>query len=147
MQSFTIDASIALKWVSTKNESNISEAGQLFARAINRKIVFSAPTLLKVEVANILLKKKKIRVKECHEAIETINKANISYIELTDTLVKEAVRQSSKYNLSVYDGVYVATSYFLENQLLSADEKGHGKIKGVILLKNLDINSIPSKNR
>lgn len=139
MNSITVDASIVLKWISIKNEPYLDKAQDLFNSAVERKIILCAPTLLKLEVTNILLKKKKLTTKECQKALNIIQNANISYVELTDTLVNDSTEKADRYNLSVYDGIYVAVSEFLGNQLLSADEKGHGKIKNVLLLKDFEI--------
>jgi len=62
MQSFTVDASIALKWVSLEKELYLDKARLLFTKAVKKEIILIAPTLLKAEFANVLLKKKKLSV-------------------------------------------------------------------------------------
>lgn len=94
---------------------------------------------MKAEITNILLKKKKISAKNTQKAIEVINKTNLLYIELTDKITNEAIRQADKYDLSVYDGIYAACAKFSKTLLISADEKDHGKLKNVILLKDFRI--------
>lgn len=136
MQSFTIDASIALKWVSYENELHIDKAKQIFISGVKKKIILISPTILKAEVANILLKKKKLSVKNIYKALNNIFNSNIIFTELNDSLIYKALKLAEKYDLSVYDGIYLATSEFSKAPLISADEKGHGKVKEVIMLKN-----------
>ena len=139
MQTFTIDASIALKWVTFEKELYLDKAKQIFINGVKKKIILISPTLLKAEVANILLKKKKFSVRNVQKALRNIISANIIFTELNDSLINKAISLAKKYDLSVYDGIYLATSEFSKALLLSADEKGHGKIKEVILLKNLKL--------
>ena len=47
-----------------------------------------------------------------------------------------AIKLAHQYDLSVYDGIYLATADQSKTQLISDDEKGHGKIKKVILIKD-----------
>lgn len=141
MQSFTIDASVALKWVSGKDELLLEKAKNVFTQAVNKEITLITPTLLKAEVTNILLKKKKISVKDVQKALTIINRTNIIYVELTDKLIKKAIAQADKYDLSVYDGIYLACANLSKTALISADVKGHGKIKNVILLKDFRLGS------
>lgn len=137
MKSYTIDASVALKWVSHEKEFNLETAKQIFISGVQRKIALIAPTLLKAEVANILLKKKKLTVANTKKALEIIKKANVIFTELNDPLIKISLKFAKKYDLSVYDGIYLAVSQLSRSPLISDDEKGHGKIKEVLLLKSI----------
>jgi len=124
-----------------EKELYLDKARLLFTKAVKKEIILIAPTLLKAEFANVLLKKKKLSVASCQKALQIINKANIIYTELTDLLIKMAIKLAAKYELSVYDGIYIATAEFTSSRLVSDDEKGHGKIKDVILLKDLEFTS------
>ena len=69
MQIFTIDASVALKWVTHEKELNLEQAKYIFMKSVKRNITLIAPTLLKAEVANILLKKKKLSMASTKKAL------------------------------------------------------------------------------
>ena len=141
MQIFTIDASVALKWVTHEKELNLEQAKYIFMKSVKRNITLIAPTLLKAEVANILLKKKKLSMASTKKALMIIKKANVIFTELNDSLINVSLYFADKYNLSVYDGIYLATSHLSQTPLISDDEKGHGKIKEVVLLKNFNISA------
>ena len=138
MQSFTIDAPVVLKWISHKNEPHLEQAKYFFLNGIQRKIHLIAPSLLKAEVTNILLKKKKLSVVHTRKALKIIGKSNIIFTELSDSLVIIAIKLAHQYDLSVYDGIYLACAEQSESILITDDEKGLGKINKVILLKNLE---------
>jgi predicted nucleic acid-binding protein len=141
MKTFTIDASVVLKWFSEENELYIAESRKVFINSVKRKITLLAPTLLKAEVSNILLKKKGFSKTQIQEALSIINKTHIVYIELSDSLIHKAVSEASKYNLSVYDGIYSAVALLSRTNLISDDNKGHGKLENVILLKDFSVNA------
>ena len=136
MQSFTIDASVVLKWISREHEFNLEQAKQIFINAVQKKYTLITPSLLKAEISNILLKKKKLSVPQIKKGLSIIKKANLIYTELHDSLIDKSVLLAQEYNLSVYDGIYLATAELSKTLLISDDEKGHGKINNVILLKN-----------
>lgn len=136
MNSFTIDASVVLKWVTYENELNLESAEQIFKNGLLKKLTLVAPTLLKAEVSNILLKKKKLTVSRIKNALKLISKTNMIFAELNNSLINKAIILAKKYDLSVYDGIYLATSELSRAPLITDDEKGLGKINKVILLKN-----------
>ena len=123
--------------ISAENgEKDPESAKRIFELAVERKIQLISPTLLKAEVANVLLKKKKLDPEDVKIVFSIIAKTGLVYTGLSDKLILEAITVADKYDLSVYDGIYLACAKFSGTTLISADEKGHGKIEGVILLKD-----------
>ena len=136
MKIYTIDASVVIKWVSKEREEQLAKAHDLYKQAIENKIRLIAPSLLQLEVSNILLKKKKLKPNTIIKLWKLINEAMILYIDLSENILKKTLLLAEKNNLSVYDGLYLAIAHESKTKLISADVKGHGKIREVVLLKN-----------
>ncbi len=136
MNVYTIDASVVIKWVSRKREQQLVKARDLYQQAVEGKVKLVAPSLLQVEVSNILLKKKKLKPNTIIKLWQLINEAMILYVDLSETILKKSLSLAEKYDLSVYDGLYLAVAHESKTKLISADVKGHGKIGEVVLLEN-----------
>lgn len=136
MKIYTIDASVVVKWVSKERERQLTKAHDLYQQAVEGKIKLIAPSLLQIEVSNILLKKKKLKPNTIIKLWRLINEAMILYVDLSETILKRSLSLADKNNLSVYDGLYLAIAHESKTKLISADVKGHGKIREVVLLEN-----------
>ena len=136
MDFYTIDASVVIKWVSRQREQQLVKARDLYKQAVEGKIKLVAPSLLQVEVSNILLKKKKLKPNTIVKLWQLINEEMILYVDLSETILKKSLSLAEKHDLSVYDGLYLAIAHESKTKLISADVKGHGKIGVVVLLEN-----------
>jgi predicted nucleic acid-binding protein len=137
MQHFTVDASVILKWIGGDNEPDYDQAKILFDQNWNQLISLIAPDLLKIEVANVLLKKKHLSPHEVHQFIRLLDQSNTLFIPTTNSLLDLATKLAHQYDLSVYDGIYLATAQESDTMLISADTKHHGPLPQVILLSDL----------
>lgn len=125
MNTFVIDARIAVKWL-------IEEHGTAAALTLRRRARLIAPDLLLAECANVLWKKVRRKELSADEAILSARLLQAAEIELlpTRSLVETATRIAIQLDHPAYDCIYVAMA--LENgcRFVTADERLLGKIGG-----------------
>jgi len=106
-----IDASTALKW-QFKDESELEEAVNLLLDYKESKVVFIVPALFYYEITNaihIAVKRQRMSEGEGEEILEDMLSIETSS-EASPDIIRSAYRKARKFNISVYDAVYVALS-------------------------------------
>ncbi|MBI2042948.1 type II toxin-antitoxin system VapC family toxin [Candidatus Pacearchaeota archaeon] len=129
-QEKVIDASVIVKWF--LNEENSDKARELRTELTKEDLVLIVPDLMFLEVLNTLRYK---RAKK-----DALIKANKILFELglkiekidKETLIK-TIENSVKYNITVYDALYVSMAQLHNASLITADSKLY-KIPNVIAL-------------
>ena len=118
MNTFVIDASIAVKWV-------VDEDGTREALTLRQKAKAIAPELLVAECANILLKKVQRNELLKEEAMLAARLLQGAEIELRPmrSLFETATRISIEINHPPYDCVYLALAGVSKCQFVTADER------------------------
>lgn len=118
MNTFVIDASIAIKWV-------IEEKGTPQALTLRRQAKLVAPELLVAECANILWKKVRRNELSNDEALLAARLLQAAAIELVPTrsLLAAATRIAIELDHPAYDCLYLALA--IENgwRFVTADER------------------------
>jgi predicted nucleic acid-binding protein len=117
MRSVIVDASIALKWVVTEEDSDAALA--LAEREM------AAPTLLHVECANALwakARRKELTPAEVLQRTKALSTAPIEWVPV-ETLIEEAVGLALKLGHPVYDCLYLALAARRGWQLVTADRR------------------------
>jgi predicted nucleic acid-binding protein len=122
VNTFVIDASIAIKWV-------VEEDGTAEALALRRSRLI-APQLLIAECANILWKKvqrEELLKEEALLAARLLQGAEIELLPM-QSLLEAAVRMSIEIDHAAYDCVYLALAIDNKCQFVTADERFLRKI-------------------
>ena len=123
MNTFVIDASIAVKWV-------VEEDGTAEALALRQGSKLIAPQLLVAECANILWKKvqrEELLKEEALLAARLLQGAEIELLPM-QSLLEAAVRMSIEIDQAAYDCVYLALAIDNKCQFVTADERFLRKI-------------------
>lgn len=128
MTTYVIDTSVIIKWFNQEDEVNIAIAHQIYADMVEDKIMLVAPSLLAIEVMNALKKGKDMPLSMIHKTIENLYALPLIIQEPTQGVLLQAAETMETYQLAAYDALFVATAKELECQLISDDQKGHGKI-------------------
>ena len=117
MNTFVIDASIAIKWV-------VEEEGTPQALALRQKAKLIAPELLVAECANILWKKVQRNELLKEEALLAARLLQGAEIELLPMrfLFEAATRMSIEIDHPAYDCLYLALAVEKKFQFVTADE-------------------------
>jgi predicted nucleic acid-binding protein len=123
VNTFVIDASIAVKWV-------VEEDGTAEALALRQSSRMIAPQLLVAECANILWKKvqrEELLKEEALLAARLLQGAEIELLPM-QSLLEAAVRMSIEIDHAAYDCVYLALAIDNKCQFVTADERFLRKI-------------------
>jgi predicted nucleic acid-binding protein len=123
VNTFVIDASIAVKWV-------VEEDGTAEALAIRQRSKMIAPQSLVAECANILWKKvqrEELLKEEALLAARLLQGAEIELLPM-QSLLEAAVRMSIEIDHAAYDCVYLALAIDNKCQFVTADERFLRKI-------------------
>lgn len=122
MSRFIFDASVAVKWFF---EEKLSEKAKQFLILLNDgKIEIVVPEFFYLEFANVCWKKFKmglVSVTQALRALDDIVELSLtrySDYELSDVALENALR----FNISAYDGLYVALAEIYVAPLVTADK-------------------------
>ena len=124
MNTFVIDASIAVKWV-------VDEDGTPEALALRQRAKLIAPELLVAECANILWKKvqrDELLKEEALLAARLLQGAEIELLPMR-SLFETATRMSIEINHPAYDCVYLALANNSKCQFVTADDRFVRKLR------------------
>jgi predicted nucleic acid-binding protein len=137
---YILDASVAIKWYFTKNESELDIANYLYERVSKNEIILVSPDLILYEVSNFFTSKLEIPLEKINDIISEINDI-IFIINIDSMIALKSLEISRKINKSFYDSMYVALSELLDCPLITADFKlkQDAKMSGynVLLLSEL----------
>lgn len=118
MNTFVIDASVAIKWV-------VEEPGTAEALALLRTSKLMAPELLVPECANVLWKKaqrKEILQEQAWLAARLLQAAEIE-IRPTRSLLERTTRLAIEFDHPAYDCLYIALAVENDCPFVTADEQ------------------------
>lgn len=128
-----VDASVAVKWFS--KEENSDKAESLLNMNHLSQLSIYAPNLLIYETGNALWKGKKIDHDILINDMDVLFDSNIEFIPLDKSLIQSAASLMPKYDLTFYDAAYVGLACILKTPLVTANIKGHEKIKEVEIIE------------
>ncbi len=132
-QKKVIDASVIFKWFSKEEDSE--KALKLKEEHLSQKSSLVIPVLSIIEVINALKYKEKDenKLKEANKALKEIQ---LEIKNITKFLMDKAIENSFKYDISIYDSVYVALAQIHGVSLITADSALY-KIPNVIPLEKI----------
>ncbi|MEX2016978.1 MAG: type II toxin-antitoxin system VapC family toxin [Candidatus Pacearchaeota archaeon] len=128
-----IDTSIAVKWF--LNEKNSDKALQLKESFLRGELILVAPDLILLEILNALKYNKK-KESELIRANRDVFDLNMNMVEINNSLLIKAIENSIKYDITIYDALYVAVAQIHGVPLITADT-GLYKIPNVIALEKI----------
>ena len=142
MNSYVIDASVAVKWYIPEP---LSDAATSYLELYRQeKASLLAPELLIAEVGSVLWKKvrqKELAARDARQiASILVNHCPLSLIPASE-LMPAALELAIKLNLTVYDSLYLALAVSAEVSLVTADQDIKKLVEGtplanqVVLLK------------
>ena len=133
-QTKIVDASIILKWF--LNEEDSDKALILKEKYMQKEILLIIPDLLFIEVANVL-KYKKQNLEKINMANEYLWDLQLNIKGINKDFLYKAIEISLKYNLTVYDSIYIALAQSYDCELITADEE-LAKCPNVKLLNEIE---------
>lgn len=124
-----MDTSVVVKWYAPEKETDFGVAERVFYDLGEGKIIVKTSGLLIHELANALLKGKKLTEEKMVDSLKLFFQTKVEVVPTDLSLIKSAISLAIKYDLTVYDAVYVALAKKFGCQLISANPKCHGKVK------------------
>ncbi|MBS3168645.1 type II toxin-antitoxin system VapC family toxin [Candidatus Woesearchaeota archaeon] len=119
-QKKVVDASIGVKWFSP--EEDTPKSRELLKNHIEKKIKIIVPDLFFYEVLNALRFNKNSE-KYLKKVALDLESFELEIINVSLPLLEKSVENSVKYNLTIYDAVYLTIAKEFNNKLISADKK------------------------
>jgi predicted nucleic acid-binding protein len=122
---YTLDTSVAVKWFLEEEDSD--KAKDILNYYEAKEIELFAPDLLLVELANVL------HYNRCYNSNEIANivtnvRQNLSFILLNDHIIAKALQLSAKFEVPVYDTVFLAIAVQSNQPLITADSRMYRKL-------------------
>ncbi|HEX5281805.1 MAG TPA: type II toxin-antitoxin system VapC family toxin [Micropepsaceae bacterium] len=118
MNTFVVDASVAVKWV-------VEEEGTTDALSLRRSARLLAPELLVAECANVFWKKfqrKELTREQAVLAAKLIQGADIEFLPMRGML-ETATRLAIELDSPAYDCVYIALALQNDCKFITADDR------------------------
>ncbi len=133
-----VDSSVIVKWLNTTDEKYVEEANTLLIDALDNNIILMAPELAKYEVGNVLLKGKKLTIRDVQVTLKTIHALPITFIAESEELAKDTFAYAYTHNITYYDAAFVALAKQYNAGLITENIKHQGKTTeiNVISLKD-----------
>lgn len=119
-QRIVIDSSVAVKWFTVIDETNVEEAFELLAQHRSREIELTAPSHLRLEVLNALWRRQTDET-DLLSAARSLDLAELSWHEVDHALARHAISIAATYRLTIYDAVFAALANKLDCELVTAD--------------------------
>jgi predicted nucleic acid-binding protein len=137
---YVVDASVAVKWFMKEKEDDRASAFALRRRHIEGKSRMIVPELFLLEVPNAIKVGRKATEDELARVLDTLHDLDLQVERHSWDVLRKANAIAWAYNLTWYDGVYVAVAEVLGFPLVTADEALMRKMRGhsiVLRLKDL----------
>lgn len=132
-KTLVIDASIIVKWF--LNEENSDKALKIREEHILGNTTLIAPELAFLEVANTI-RYKKIDLKKIWNINKSLWEVELKIQEINETIINKTIENSVKYNITIYDALYITIAQLHGVFMVTADKKLY-KIPNVIALEKI----------
>lgn len=132
-KTLVVDASVMVKWFI--NEENSDKAFGLKDSLIKKEVALIAPDLIISEVLNTLRYKKRNENELLH-ANKNLWGLNLGLMGINNEIMLKAIENSIKYDITIYDSLYVTIAQLHGIALITADKKLY-RIPNVIALEKI----------
>lgn len=122
-----IDSSLAFKWFNS-NEADADKAIAVWQDHVDGKIPIVVPDLIVYELANAWATKTALSLKEIKDNLDAFFESKLEIVYISANIINEAVAFSRKYQVSVYDSIYVVLAKEKKCLLITADKRLTEKI-------------------
>lgn len=136
MPTYVLDTSVVVQWFHYSKEHHVAEAKKLLKDLQENKITVILPDILPLELLNVFIKVKASSADKSYSVIAELYQMPINFIEVSLSVLKIAGNLMEQYRLTAYDAYFLALANYEECVLISDDQKAHGKIESVVMLKD-----------
>ena len=133
---YIVDTSVVLQWFHESGELHTKEAKKLLDDLRAGRITISIPDMLPLELLNVFIKSKNLSIDEANTMLRDLFEMPIKIIGVSLPVLELSAKLMKEYNMAAYDAYFVALAEYEGCTLISDDQKAHGKIDGVMMLKD-----------
>lgn len=130
-----VDACVAIKWFI--EEEDTPKAVCIQRKLLEGELTVIVPDLLFYEVINILKLKAVAELDEVVSALRILFELNLRVVPANREHLELAIYLSDKFNITIYDAIYVAIANDFNCPLITADKELIKKVK-LPVLKHLN---------
>jgi predicted nucleic acid-binding protein len=128
-----LDASVILKWFLEEEYSDAAlKIRENFYREIYRII---EPDFLLYEFVNVLRYNPVYTEEDVIKAVNSLIEADMDIVLPTIELLEVAVNIAKRYDITVYDAIYIALAKLISGTYVTADKKLYEKVKELKFVK------------
>ena len=128
MKKYILDTSVVVKWFS--QEEGTDEAESWLKLLEKQEAAVYLPALVKYELANALLKGKKLSYKEAELALKIFYSLPLIFVEENLGLAELSYKFAEKLGISYYDACFLALAKTQKAILVTANPRHQQKIAG-----------------
>lgn len=128
MPNFVLDTSVVIQWFHHAKENHVLEAKKLWKDFDQGKINIILPDILPLELFNVFIKAKASSAERSYFVIARLYQTSINFVEVSLPVLKITGNLMEQYRLTSYDAYFLALAKYEGCQLISDDQKAHGKI-------------------
>lgn len=128
-----LDASVVLKWFLQENHSDA--ALKIREKFYNEVHGIVEPDLLIYEFTNVLRYNVNYSADNIKKALSSLIEMDFDIVLPTLEMANNAVDLAKKYNITVYDAIFVSLAMLIDATFVTADENLHKKIKELDFVK------------
>lgn len=125
MEKVIIDTSVAVKWFI--KESGSQKAVKLLEDYKDKRIKILVPQIISLELVNALYFAARFEGKILKEALKSFYHLNLSLAPLNELFLQESSLFMQKFNIGIYDALFIALAEKEKIPLITADKKHHRK--------------------
>lgn len=103
-----VDTSVLIKWIKTKDEELLVEAGRLLRQVESKPLAVHVPALLLYEIGNILLLKTDLDPDGLEKAVDGLEALPFIVAPPATPLLQRATRVGREFALTFYDASFLA---------------------------------------
>ncbi|HUW21549.1 MAG TPA: type II toxin-antitoxin system VapC family toxin [Candidatus Bathyarchaeia archaeon] len=136
MIKIVLDTSVIVKWFSQEKEADKAE--ELLCDLREEKVQILLPELVKYELANALLKGKKLNSSQAQKALAIFYRLPVLYISESESLAFSSYKMAQDLNITYYDACFLALARAEKAVLVTANPKHQAGVKGIKITKLQD---------
>lgn len=132
MDKLILDTSVLVKLFSPDEKDKIAD--DLLSLFERQKLAFVTLDIAIYELSNALKLSKKASIEIVSDNLSDVLAMQNKIITFSLDLIKKSLVLMDKFNLTIYDSIFVATADSMKNPLLTADYKHHQKTMSKYIL-------------
>jgi predicted nucleic acid-binding protein len=124
-----LDASVAVKWFLTEDETGVAQATALLAEHAEGRVRLVAPTLVVHELMGVFVRRLPSTAVE--DALDAFFDADVQLLSPSRELTQEAATLVARHQLAAFDSAYAALALSLGCPLATADRRLAKGLSGI----------------